>query len=192
MTGFGAELRGYVCADEKEARDRDAMLALIARGGDPFARTSYDPGHFTGSAFVLDASGERIVLVHHAKLDRWLQPGGHGEPGETHPYAVALREATEETGIAGLTPHPAAPRPFDLDIHQIPERRKPGKPFEPGHAHLDVRYVFVAPRGAEPVLSDESHAVVWRKLADAAGPDADASLRRAVMKLMKLAPARAR
>jgi 8-oxo-dGTP pyrophosphatase MutT (NUDIX family) len=188
---FRDELERYVCADAKERQDRDAMLALLAKGGDPFDRARADPGHFTGSAFVLDAPGERIVLVHHAKLDRWLQPGGHGEPGEKDPEAVALREATEETGIQGLTAHPTAPRPFDLDIHPIPERNKPGKPHEAAHAHLDVRYVFVAPAGAEPVLSEESHAVVWKRLEEAAAPDADASLRRAILKLMKLT-ARAR
>ena len=61
-------------------------------------------GHLTGSAVVISAAGDRVLLLHHRKLDRWLQPGGHGDPGEVSGEAVALREALEETGLAGPGP----------------------------------------------------------------------------------------
>jgi 8-oxo-dGTP pyrophosphatase MutT (NUDIX family) len=174
-------LERHVGSDEKEKRDRDAIVALLRRGDRAFARGEFEPGHITGSAFVLDAKGEKLLLVHHAKLDRWLQPGGHCEPGETDGLATALREATEETGIAGLLPHPTAPQPFDVDIHTIPARKG-----DPQHDHHDVRYLLVAPEGATTTLSEESHALAWRSLAEACGPDADAAFRRAVGKIRLL------
>lgn len=171
----------HVGADEKEKKDKAAILALLARGAAAFSRSEYAPGHITGSAFVLDSKEERLLLVHHAKLDRWLQPGGHAEAGETDAFATALREATEETGIQGLLPHPRAAQPFDVDVHRIPER-----PGQPAHDHHDVRYVFVAPPAAATTLSDESLALAWRPLAEAAGPDADPAFRRAIGKLRLL------
>src|SRR5688572_10916647 len=85
------------------------------------------PGHFTASALVVDAPGERGLLTHHKKLDRWLQLGGHCD-GDSNFAAVALREAQEESGIEGLS---IDPRPLDLDIHTIPARTG-----DPEHLHL--------------------------------------------------------
>jgi 8-oxo-dGTP pyrophosphatase MutT (NUDIX family) len=170
-------LAAHACGDEKERKDRDAIVALLDRGERAFSRSELEPGHLTGSAFVLDAREERLLLIHHRKLDRWLQPGGHAEPGELDPLATALREAREETGIEGLLLHPRAPRPFDLDVHLIPARQ------EPAHLHHDVRYLLVAPEGARPVPSAESRAVEWRPLEGACGPESDAAFRRAVGKI---------
>ena len=168
-------VQDHIPSDEKEARDREAILAHLDSGGDPFDRRRYDPGHLTGSAFVLDAAGRRLVLVHHARLGRWLQPGGHGEPGESDPLAVAMREAREETGIEGLRPHPKVSGLFDLDVHEIPARKD-----EPAHLHLDLRFALVAPSGAEPKASAESKEVLW---ADLEGGLADPDLARAMAKL---------
>lgn len=168
-------VEAHAPADAKEARDREAILAFLQKGGDPWDRRRCDPGHLTGAAFILDASGTRLVLVHHAKLGRWLQPGGHGEPGEADPLAVAMREAHEETGIEGMTPHPGFPGLFDLDVHAIPARKD-----EPGHLHLDLRFVLLAPPGAEPRASSESREVRWAGLGDGL---ADPDLARALRKL---------
>ncbi|MEZ0229498.1 MAG: NUDIX hydrolase [Planctomycetota bacterium] len=175
------DIERHAGSDEKEKRDKAAIVALLARGARAFSRAEYEPGHITGSAFVLDDKEERVLLVHHGKLDRWLQPGGHAEGSEADAFAIALREATEETGIAGLMPHPTAARPFDLDVHRIPER-----PGQPAHDHHDVRYVFVAPPGATTQLSEESKALAWRPLAEACGPDSDPAFRRAIGKLRLL------
>ena len=129
-------LRGYVAADEQEEADRCAMLRLIEELQRPFSRDE-PSAHFTASAFVVDETCARVCLVQHVKLGRLLQPGGHIEPSDRTFEAAALREAREETELE-LEFHPAAPRPFDLDIHEIPER-----PGEPAHFHLDVRYLLI-------------------------------------------------
>ncbi len=162
--------------DRFAAGNRDpALVGLFRRlhGGaadpDPYGRGG-DHGHFTGSAFLVSADGRRTALMHHRKLDRWLQPGGHAD-GDRDLRRVALREAEEETGLTGLTVEPAI---FDLDRHWIPAR-----PGEPGHWHYDVRFLVRA--GDDETLrgNGESKRLAWRSVADVAGDDAiDPSLRR--------------
>ena len=125
-----------------------------------------------------------MLLLHHGKLDRWLQPGGHGE-GETDPRQIALREIAEETGLspADLKPFPDE-KLLDVDVHPIPAR-----PGEPAHLHLDLRYAFAARPGAEPRVSAESRALRWVPLDQLPG-DADPSLRRAIGKLGGIGPNR--
>jgi 8-oxo-dGTP pyrophosphatase MutT (NUDIX family) len=129
-------LQLHVASDEREEADRCTMVRLAQELGEPLSRTEAT-AHFTASAFVVDESGAHTCLVQHVKLDRLLQPGGHIEQSDTSLEAAALREAHEETALE-VELHPAAPRPFDLDIHEIPER-----PGEPAHFHLDVRYLVV-------------------------------------------------
>ena len=127
-------------------------------------------GHFTGSAFVVSADGERTLLMHHRKLGLWVQPGGHAD-GDPDLAAVALREAQEETGLRGLTLEPGI---FDLDRHAIPARRD-----EPEHFHYDVRFVVRAAAGEAFALNEESLALAWRAFGTvAADPQADGSVRR--------------
>lgn len=127
-------------------------------------------GHFTASALVVSADGLRTLLTHHAKLGRWLQPGGHLDAGEDLATA-ALREATEETGLSSLMVEGPI---FDLDRHWIPAR-----PAEPGHWHYDVRFVVRATCDEQFRISGESLALAWRNIADlAAAPDVDGSLSR--------------
>lgn len=165
------------CTDVLEMRHRDQILDFVRAGGDLFDRRRYDPGHLTASAFVVDDAGARILLVHHARLDRWLQPGGHGEPGENDLLKIALREAREETGIDGLSPFGGEETPLDLDVHTIPARAD-----EPAHLHLDVRFLVVASAGARPRASAESYDVAWCPLGE---PDRawDEGMQRALRKI---------
>ena len=136
------QLRAHLPEDDEEDVDLRTIRVFVAQHKAPFDRRIVQ-GHLTASAVVMSAEGDRVLLLHHRKLDRWLQPGGHGDPGETSGEAVALREALEETGLAGLALHPAAPRPLDVDVHDISAR-----PDEPAHQHLDLRYLVMAPREA--------------------------------------------
>ncbi len=166
-------LRHHVAADDREEADRCAMLRLAAELERPLSREEAT-AHFTASAFVVDESCEHVCLVTHAKLGRLLQPGGHVEPSDATLEAAALREAQEETSLE-LEFHPAAPRPFDLDIHLIPER-----PDEPQHFHLDVRYLVVG--NGEPC-----EGAAWYAIGEAG----DVSVARLAAKALRLgSPAR--
>lgn len=149
------------------------FVALLNEGESAFSRARL-AGHFTGSAWLVSADGARVLLTHHRKLDRWLQLGGHAD-GDTDLARVALREAEEESGLAGLTVEPDI---FDLDRHWIPERGD-----VPGHWHYDVRYVVRATASEAFVVSEESHALAWRAIADLPNaPGLDLSIARMARK----------
>ena len=173
-------------ADAEEAQDLAHIVAFVSAHADPFDRRIRE-GHLTGSALVVSSTGERVLLLHHRKLDRWLQPGGHGDPGEASGEQVALREAREETGLMGLALHPGAPRPLDVDVHDIPARGE-----EPAHEHLDLRYLVVAPEGAalSPAVAEmrDLRWFAWDEV-EALGPDP--GLRRALAKARHLCDPRA-
>ncbi|MCV7280139.1 NUDIX hydrolase [Mycolicibacterium flavescens] len=130
---------------------RHAVLAFLAARPDGCLR-SCAPGHVTGSALVLDHNGTHALLTLHPRFGRWLQLGGHCEPEDPDIVAAALREATEESGIEGLTidPEPAA-------LHVHPVTCSLGVPTR----HLDLQFVVRAPAGAEIVVSDESLDLRW-------------------------------
>jgi len=111
------------------------------------------PAHLTASAMVLDADGGRVLLTLHRKGGFWAQTGGHLEPRDATLADAALREATEESGVAGL--RIVGRGPVDLDRHAL------SSAFGTCREHLDVRYAVVAPPDAEPVVSDESDDVAW-------------------------------
>ena len=107
---------------------------LLLETAEPFSRDQY-PGHLTGSCFVLDPTRSKILLMHHKKLNKWLQMGGHAE-GESDIAAVALREAREESGTQQI--ELISTDIVDLDIHLIPSRKD-----EPEHFHYDVRFLAI-------------------------------------------------
>ncbi len=113
------------------------MLDLLASDADPFSRQRIEPGHFTASAFVVCPERRRVLMIHHQKLLRWLQPGGHIEPEDVDLAAAAEREVAEETGV--VVAARLGSGIFDVDIHPIPVTTKLG-----AHQHFDVRYAFLA------------------------------------------------
>jgi 8-oxo-dGTP pyrophosphatase MutT (NUDIX family) len=148
---------------------RDRVLAFVDAHHDALHRTC-GPGHLTGSAFVYDPATDRFVMLHHTKLRKWLQPGGHAD-GDANLAAVALREATEETGIDGLR---VAVPPIDVDIHLV------DPPTEQAHLHHDVRFLVLAPAGAVISGNHESTALRWCTADDLGSLDVDESVHRLV------------
>jgi 8-oxo-dGTP pyrophosphatase MutT (NUDIX family) len=161
-------LQAHVAADATEEADRCAMIRLAHELSDPVSRDE-PSAHFTASAFVIDEAGTRTCLVEHAKLGRLLQPGGHIEPDDVSVEAAAIREAREETDLE-VELHPTAPRPFDVDVHEIPDR-----PGEPAHFHLDVRYLLIG-RG------DPGAGAAWHPI----GASGDGSVERLRAKALAL------
>jgi 8-oxo-dGTP pyrophosphatase MutT (NUDIX family) len=125
-------------------------------------------GHVTGSAWLVDESGGRVLLTHHRKLDRWLQLGGHSD-GDPDTLSVAVREAAEESGLPVRV---LDERIFDLDVHEIPARKR-----DPSHWHFDVRFALVAGE-KQFTVSAESHSLAWVSLDELAAYTAEASMLR--------------
>lgn len=170
-------LASHAPLDAQEATDlgrmREAAVALEA----PLSRHQ-EEAHFTASAVLVNRAGDAVALVHHGKLDRWLQPGGHVEPDDNGDLVrAALREAREETGCE-VALDPRAPSPLDVDAHLIPARKS-----DPAHTHLDVRFLVVTDT-PERLRHDpaESHAARWFSWDEALALAGDAPLRRLLEK----------
>lgn len=141
--------------DENEAVQR--YLSFVKSNPECFER-SLLIGHVTGSALLLDSTCERVLFTHHAKLNRWLQPGGHAD-GVADVAAVALQEALEESGLPEI--EFVTNQLLDIDIHAIPERKD-----EPRHYHFDCRFLLKSAGSDEFVVSEESHDLAWAPLDD--------------------------
>jgi 8-oxo-dGTP pyrophosphatase MutT (NUDIX family) len=152
-----AALGDWAPPDPGQLALREAFLAFLAARPDDACLRSCVPGHLTASALLLDHEGRRVLLTLHPRVGRWIQLGGHCEPGDDTVAAAALREATEESGMDGLV---LDPEPLHLDVHPI--TCSLGVPTR----HLDVRYLVRAPAGAVPRISDESDDLRWWPLDD--------------------------
>ncbi|KXK59957.1 NUDIX hydrolase [Micromonospora rosaria] len=144
-----ALLSGWTPTSPAAAEARDRTLDLLAAGPVVMTR-EHSAGHLTASALVLDATGTRVLLCLHGKIHRWVQLGGHCEAGDRTLAGAALREATEESGIAGLRVDPV---PIDVDVHRV----RCGD----DSAHHDVRFAVLAPTDAVERVSAESTALGW-------------------------------
>ena len=125
--------------DRAEAADLDRCRELARTAADPWLRSI--PLHFTASALVVHPGSARVLLRWHQRQQAWLQVGGHGDPGETDPVAIALREGREETGLADLVPWP------DAALLQVAIVDVPARGDEPDHQHADLRFILAT---AEP------------------------------------------
>jgi 8-oxo-dGTP pyrophosphatase MutT (NUDIX family) len=139
-------------SDQNELQMWRDTIQFIEQQPDCFERT-LSIGHVTGSAWIVDPKAQKVLLMHHRKLDRWFQPGGHAD-GESDILKVALKEATEETGLTAVKiPRQAI---FDVDVHLIP-----ANPREIAHYHYDIRFLLEADATLPLIQNAESKQLAW-------------------------------
>ncbi len=177
---FMQSLENHQPFDATEAGHLAFVRDFVCKESAAFWQRSTLHGHVTGSAFVVNSDQTHTLLLHHAKLNRWVQPGGHLDTSDESPAAGALREAIEETGLAALSL--AGDGLFDVDVHLIPERHQ-DKIHEPAHYHHDARYLVIAAEKSV-TISSESLAFRWVALTELAGGHHESGLVRMAKKLM--------
>jgi 8-oxo-dGTP pyrophosphatase MutT (NUDIX family) len=175
---LAALLERYQPEGTVEAADFLRMRALAEAADDPWQRDL--PLHVTASALIVHPATARVLLRWHQRQQAWLQVGGHGDPGETDPVAIARREAVEETGLADLAPWP------DAEIRHVVIVGVPAGSGEPAHEHADIRY-FMATQDPDAVRAEnENSPLRWLSLAAAHDVTAEASLRETLARMERL------
>jgi len=139
--------------DGSSLKSRELILMLVECSPEPFSRKQFTPGHITCTGLVVAPDRERLLLVHHRRLNRWLLPGGHVEPEDEFAWDSARREVIEETSAELVAD--AAPMLAGMDVHGIPARGE-----EPYHLHHDLIFAF---RAADDrvLCSPESRELAW-------------------------------
>ncbi|MEV7872166.1 NUDIX domain-containing protein [Streptomyces sp. NPDC088124] len=168
-------LAGYRPDDPAEAADVTRVRDLARGAEDPWLRSI--PLHVTASALITHPGSGRVLMRRHPRMNTWLQVGGHGDPGETDPLDVALREAREETGLRDLTPCP------DASLVQVVIVPVPAGGGEPAHEHADLRYVLATaePDTARPERPDAP--LRWMTPAEAREATGEENVREALRRV---------
>ena len=171
-------LRQYRPQGEAEAADVERVRALAEAAADPFLRSM--PLHVTGSALIVNPASRRVLLRWHQRQQAWLQVGGHGDPGEDDPLAIALREAAEETGLPDLEPWP------DAQLRHVAVVSVPANSTEPAHHHADLRFVLAThvPEAARPENPDAP--LRWLTPDEADEATSEANLRETLSRARRL------
>jgi 8-oxo-dGTP pyrophosphatase MutT (NUDIX family) len=171
-------LDAYRPDGDAETADLKRLRALAEDSADPWRRDI--PLHVTASALIVHPPTARVLFRWHQRQQAWLQVGGHGDPGETDPLAIALREAQEETGLADLTPWP------DAEIrHVVIVGVPPGK-GEPAHEHADIRYIMATQAPDAARAENENAPLRWLSLAEAYDATSEPNLRETLVRAGRL------
>jgi 8-oxo-dGTP pyrophosphatase MutT (NUDIX family) len=171
-------LAQYQPEGEAETADLPRVRALTKAADDPWRREL--PLHATASALIVHPSSARVLLRWHQRQQAWLQVGGHGDPGESDPLAIALREAAEETGLADLAPWP------DSQLRHLVIVDVPAGKGEPAHEHADLRY-FMATQTPEAAEAENNDAPLrWLSLTEAYEATSEVNLRETLARLERL------
>ncbi|MCS6807775.1 MAG: NUDIX hydrolase [Bacteroidota bacterium] len=170
-------LEEYQPTNDDEQRIREVMIQFIHEHHDCFMR-ELQVGHITASAWVLNATLSKVLLIQHRKLNKWVQIGGHCD-GDNDVLRVALREVVEESGIFDIVPF--SPEIFDIDIYTVPECRT-AEGLEPAHLHYDVRFIVIADDTFPLSHNSEVRDIQWVALEDVSKLTQEQSVLRMVAK----------
>jgi 8-oxo-dGTP pyrophosphatase MutT (NUDIX family) len=174
----GALLGRYCPQGEAELRDVERVRALVRTAADPWPRSL--PLHLTASALVVHPDSGRVLLRWHQRQQAWLQVGGHADPDESDPLAIALREAREETGLADLTPWP------DRRLRHVAIVGVPAAGDEPAHQHADLRFVVATQVPGAARAENPDAPLRWLSLRDAYQATSEANLRETLSRVRRL------
>jgi 8-oxo-dGTP pyrophosphatase MutT (NUDIX family) len=166
-------LKNHQPFNQEETQFKQQMTEFINLNTDCFER-SLLIGHITGSAWIVDKSRQFTLLTHHRKLNKWFQTGGHCD-GDSDVLNVAIKEAMEETGLTDI--QAISLSIFDIDIHQIPERKG-----VPQHLHYDVRFLLEADINEPLIISSESSDLTWVEISKVSQLNDSQSIMRMVCK----------
>jgi len=175
---LAALLKEYRPEGEPETADLRRVRALAEAAGDPFQRKL--PLHVTASALIVHLPTGRVLLRWHQRQQAWLQVGGHGDPGETDPVAIARREAAEETGLADLVPWP------DAQLRHLVIVDVPAGKGEPAHQHADLRYFMATQNPQAARAENEAAPLRWLTLTEAYDATSEVNLWETLARLERL------
>ena len=178
-------LNAHTPVDQEEENHRSDILHFVSSNAHRWWMRKTQCGHVTGSAWILNFARTHALLLHHTRLNLWVQPGGHLDDSDASPVAGAMREAREETGLANL--QLINELLFDVDIHCIPARAAGSGRcgMEPAHLHYDVRYLIITP-DHHVTISVESLGAKWLPLLDLVQPTQERSIARMAEKSLRL------
>jgi len=137
-------------------------------------------GHVSGSAWVVNPARTHVLLLHHRKLNMWLQPGGHAD-GDPDILRVILNETAEETGISLEHINLLGESIFDIDVHTVHESIHDSR-----HTHFDVRFLVEIDDSLPIPGNYESHQIAWVPLEQVCYFNNALSLHRLVRKTKQL------
>ena len=146
------QLYKYNPKDKEEIGYKERMIQFVKKYPNCFKR-ELEIGHITASAWLLNKEQTHVLLTHHAKLDIWIQVGGHCD-GNSNVIEVAIKEAQEESGVQQIAP--LSTEIFDIDIHLIPKYK-----HIKAHYHYDIRFLLTVNSNESIVVSEESKNLQW-------------------------------
>ncbi|UZR93920.1 NUDIX hydrolase [Chondrinema litorale] len=171
------QLNTYEAYNAHEDKMLSNILGFVINHENCFLRSNLK-GQVTASAWILDYDHQHVLMLHHTKLDKWLQPGGHTD-GNPDVLAVAQKEVEEETGLTTLISF--GEEIFDIDVHDIPAYKD-----VPAHKHYDVRFIFEADIDEPLVINHESKELKWVPLDEVKNYNSETSIMRMVEKTYEI------
>ncbi len=171
-------LNGYRPRGAVESADLEQLRALIAAEANPWLRTL--PLHVTASAVIVHPASRRVLLRWHQRQQAWLQVGGHADPGESEPLAVALREAEEESGLTDLVPWP------DTELRQVAIVPVAPRHDEPAHHHADVRFTLATEHPEAARAESPNSPLKWLTAAEAIQATSQPNLKEGLSRVERL------